>query len=226
MTDRLFAPPENVAFRAKLGFSVFGFGAVAIAAGIVAFAAASSAAGGVPITPPPGWQLYKSGVGVLIWRQPGSASFHQNIVVTRQPTPLTAAAYDSDQVQALLKAVPGFKLGSFQDGSVCSGQPAHYFSYAGVSDGRPFIAEHITLVRGAFAWSAQYTRLASQPQLAAARRSLTTLCGSDLAPAAAMRATAVPTAYRGASPSPSPEYLPTQVPPGRVEPTVTPRVGP
>lgn len=217
-TNRIFARRTT---------SLLWFGAVAAAAGIISALAASAAPGYLPFTPPAGWQFVKNNAGVLIWRVPGNASFRQNIVVARAATRLTAQAYDSQQLKALQNGVPGFKLGSFSDAVVCYGGPGHYFSYGGVSNGRPFVVEHMTMIHGDFAWSAQYTRLASQPSIAAARKALTTLCGSDLSPSVSTRATAVPTGYAaGAPPSPPPDYGPTQPPAGGVAATVTPRVGP
>jgi hypothetical protein len=204
-----------------------------VASLLAAFAALAASAAGyggstLAITPPPGWPLYRASVSLVIWRAPKAEAFRQNLVLTRQPSSATATTFDAQQLQSLQKAVPGFELGSFQETVVCGGQPGHYFSYAGRVNGQRFITEHMTLIRGGYAWSAQYTRLASQPAIQAARRSLTTLCGSDVAPGVTLKSGA----GMGTQPvrSPAPTVQPTteytQPPAGSVAPTVTPRVGP
>ena len=192
---------------------VAGIAGLVLAAGAVVGALADSA----PFVPPAGWQPVKPQPGLLgVWVHPGDEGFHQNMVVGRERTTLTASAFDATTIKQLRGALHDFQLGSDEFTTTCGGQPAHYMSYASTVDGNRIIYEHMSLVVNGYAWFVIYARLAEQPSLPEARRALTTLCGMDVRPAVAAPALVQPS---NQLPTPAPTPTPTYAPIDLTNPT-------
>ena len=170
--------------------------------------------------PPAGWELRQPPRGLLgFWVHTGDVDFRQNMIVGRERTNLSAAAYDAHQVQMLSNTLPGFILGADQPTIGCAGRPAHYLSYGSIINGRKIIYENLTTIIGGYAWFVIYTRAANQPSLPEARAALTTLCG-EVAPRVQYVPRPAPTTPEvDATPSPMPTYAPV---PADVQPTGTP----
>jgi hypothetical protein len=185
--------------------AVAGIAGLALLAGAVVAASADSA----PFVPPAGWQSMKPEAGVLgVWVHPGDEAFHQNMVVGRERTNLTASAFDSTTIKQLRGGLRDFQLGADQYTTTCGGRPAHYISYASTVDGNRVVYEHMSTVVDGYAWFVIYARQADQPSLPEARRALTTLCGMAVrtvaAPAPAQTDNRLPTP----EPTPTPTYKP------------------
>jgi len=180
--------------------------ALLVAAVITAIVTTASAES-LPFIPPSGWQPVKTQSGLLgAWVHPGDAGFHQNIVVGRERTTLTASAFDESTLKQLRGALQNFQLGADQSTTVCGGRPAHYLSYASTVNGARVIYEHMSTVLNGYAWFAIYTREADEPSLPEARESLTTLCGLDVR---AGVAAPPPVQHPNQLPTPAPTPAPT-----------------
>jgi hypothetical protein len=170
-----------------------------------------------PFVPPAGWQSVKPEGGLLgVWVHPGDEGFHQNMVVGRERTSLTASAFDSTTIKQLRGALHDFQLGADEFTTTCGGRPAHYISYASTVDGNRVIYEHLSTVANGYAWFVIYARQADQPSLPEARRALTTLCGIDARPAVAAPA---PVQTGNRVPTPEPTPTPTYKPIDLTNPT-------
>ena len=184
---------------------------------LIAGAVVAASADAPPFVPPPGWQSVKPEGGLLgVWVHPGDEGFHQNLVVGRERTGLTASAFDETTVKQLRAVLKNFQLGADEYTTTCGGRPAHYLSYASTVDGNRVIYEHMSTVLNGFAWFAIYARLADQPSLPEARQALTTLCGVEARPAAAAPAPAV---TDNRLPTPEPTPTPTYAPIDLTNPT-------
>lgn len=178
---------------------------------LIAVAVVAASADSPPFVPPAGWQPVKPEGGLLgVWVHPGDEGFHQNLVVGRERTGLTASAFDATTVKQLRGVLHDFQLGADEYTTTCGGRPAHYLSYASTMDGgNRVIYEHMSTVLNGYAWFAIYARLANQPSLPEARQALTTLCGVEArsgvaAPAPPQTDNRLPTP----EPTPTPTYAP------------------
>jgi hypothetical protein len=187
-------------------------------AALIAVAVTTASADALPFVPPAGWQALRPQAGLLgVWVHPGDATFHQNLVVGRERTDLTASAFDASTIKQLRTALQNFQLGADQYTTVCNGRPAHYLSYASTVNGARVIYEHMSTVSNGFAWFAIYTREADEPSLPEARQALTTLCGIEIHTAAP----GLPPAQQGQNqlPTPEPTPTPTYAPVNLTDPT-------
>lgn len=137
-----------------------------------------ASAGGYPFKPPVGWVSVKVPTGLIgKWVEPGDADFHQSVSVYGHAFSGTLAEYYVIDVKSLKAHYPGGDLAVSQDTTVCGDHPAKYLSYGLDTTAGSLIVEQIMTVEHSAAYVVTYVRLASQSSEAAARDSMTTICG-------------------------------------------------
>jgi hypothetical protein len=165
--------------------------------------------------PPPGWVRLEPPSGAVAAWGSSTDPAAQKLVLTAVRTSMTADQFDEQDAAKLGASLPGFTLGASQTTSSCGGQLAHYLSYSATAgNGTVVMFERMTTVLGGLAWTATYSRLASQPSTASARTALSSLCGAVIPAnptAAPHHAASAPTPTP--APAPKPQSTPTPQPP-------------
>lgn len=204
----------------------------AIAALCVTFLGAGAGAGvQVGFSPPPGWTRTSFPGTIGAWVGPGAPVFRQNVNLVAEPYQGSVERLAGAALKQLHRVFPDLTLGVSQAASVCGDHPAHYFAYITSMGGRRVLIEQMLTVWGKYGFTATYTRAASQPSIAAARISLTTICGVVATkPAASASASPKPAASPTPTPGPATNNAPggsfaSPVPLTSAAPTVTPRSG-
>lgn len=152
-----------------------------IAAGAIAlsiFALAPAAAQDqFAITPPTGWSQTNGPSAALgVWVSPDAAVFRQNLNLVSEPFDGTLAQYVAANRSVLAQQENALKFGPQADAKTCGSHPAHFISWEATMLGHDLLFEQMLSVWNGRGYVFTYTREWGQPELDAARASLTTLC--------------------------------------------------
>ena len=152
---------------------------------VVAACAAAAIASAVPVvaqdqfavTPPAGWVQTNSPTGVLgLWVNPNPNGFRQNINLVSEPYAGSLADYVAESRSALANQEKDLKFGPEADSTTCSNHPAHFITWEATLLGHDLLFEQMVSVWNGRSYVLTYTRQSGEPELDAARTSLTSLC--------------------------------------------------
>lgn len=144
----------------------------------------------VPFTPPAGWQRLNpsaipgvASAGIIaFWVHPSGAAVADSINLVKVDSrigPLTSAQQGEVLAAGIKQKFPGSTMRQNHAETLCNGTtPGRYLEYRAKLPGGDFIIEQSVIFAENVQYVATYGRIFTQPEDAAARRSLDTLCAA------------------------------------------------